>query len=296
MSDDQVGAQARLGPDRVVDRPALLEVVPVNLGPGNAVARAMLGRQRHLVQLERLEHLGRRGRAARKALHQEAAPPAVAPGQLEAEPAELGGESVVDEQDVHGRSPLAATRAREPLGEPRQTDILGIAFAHHRRRGIAQRPVRGEVGEHGQRLPRQAIRVATVDQEAGSPGCDDFAVRLGVGGQDDTARRHRLQQRAGDRVGPARGDVQVAGGQDLGHDRGRRRPQEPEPIGIERGLLCHQVSGVITVMKFDVQTAPDDRVADDDTQARRLELEARRWQQSGTGRTRAGGRAIGPRN
>ncbi len=106
----------------------------------------------------------------------------------------------------------------------------------------------------------------TVDQKAGSPRYDDFAVRIGIGGQDDTAGRHRLEQRAGNRVGPARGNVQVAGGQDLGHDVGRRRPQEPEPIGIERGLLGHQVSGVIAVMKFDVQTAPDDRVAHDDAQ------------------------------
>ncbi len=111
VGDDQVGAQARLGTHRVVNGPALLEVVSVNLGPGNAVARAMLGRQGHLVQLERLEHLARRGRAARKTLHQEAAPPAVALGQLEAKPAELGGESVVDEQDVHGLSLLAATSA-----------------------------------------------------------------------------------------------------------------------------------------------------------------------------------------
>ena len=141
-----------------------------------------------------------------------------------------------------------------------------------------------------------AVGILAIDQKAGLPGCDDFAVRIGVGGQDDTARRHRLQQRAGDRVGSARGDVQVAGGQDLGNDRGRRWSQEPEPIGIERRLLCHQVSGVIAVMKVDVQTAPDDRVAHDDAQHVGSSLKQLRWRQPGTGRTREGGRAIGPRS
>src|SRR5262249_54195037 len=91
VGDHQVGAKLRLGPDRIIDRAALLEVLPVNPGPGDAVTGSMLGRKRHLVQFECLEHLRRRGRAAREALDEEAAPPAVAPGQLEAEPAELGG-------------------------------------------------------------------------------------------------------------------------------------------------------------------------------------------------------------
>ena len=63
----------------------------------------MLGRQGKLVQVEFLEHLGRGRRTAREALDQEAALPAVAPLQFEAEPAELGGEGVVEEKHVHGR-------------------------------------------------------------------------------------------------------------------------------------------------------------------------------------------------
>ena len=126
--------------------------------------------------------------------------------------------------------------------------------------------IRGEVREHGQCLPRQAIGIVTVDQRPVRPGCDDFAVRIGVGGQDDTARRHRLQQRAGDRVGPARGNVQVAGGQDLGHDRGRRSCPGTRAGRDRTAVLCQQVSGVIAVVKLDVQPAPDDRVAHDDAQ------------------------------
>ena len=65
VGDDQVGAELRLGLDRVVDRSALLEVLTVDLGPGDSVAGFMLGRHRHLMQLEGPEHLGRRSRAAR---------------------------------------------------------------------------------------------------------------------------------------------------------------------------------------------------------------------------------------
>src|SRR5262249_1690844 len=90
---------------------ALLEVVRVDLGPGDAFVRAMLGCQGHLVQFERLEHLGSRRRAARQALYQEAAPPAAAPLELEAKAAELGGDRVVDEEKVHSFLPPAETSA-----------------------------------------------------------------------------------------------------------------------------------------------------------------------------------------
>ncbi len=86
----------------------------------------------------------------------------------------------------------------------------------------------------------------------------------GVGGHDHAAGGHCLQQRACDRIWPARGDVQVAGGQDFGHGRRSRRPQQPEPIGIGRRLLCQQVRRVIPVMECDVQAAADDGVAQDD--------------------------------
>ena len=44
VGDDQVRAQVRHRPDRVVDRLALVEIVAENLRPGNAVARSMLNK------------------------------------------------------------------------------------------------------------------------------------------------------------------------------------------------------------------------------------------------------------
>ena len=105
-----------------------------------------------------------------------------------------------------------------------------------------------------------------VNQETGSSGLDDFAVRLGVGGKDDAAGRHRFQHGAGDRVLSARGHVQVAAGQDFSHDRGGCSSHHPEPVGIERRLVRHQVSRVVAVMEDDVQTAADDRLAHDDAE------------------------------
>ena len=102
VSDHQVGTEGGHVRDGLEHRLALLQEHPENLGPGNPLARAMLGRQGKLKDLERLEHLGRGRGAARETLDQVAAPPAVPLGQLQAEPAKLGGEGVVDEEDVHG--------------------------------------------------------------------------------------------------------------------------------------------------------------------------------------------------
>ena len=89
----------------------------------------MLGRHRHLVQLDGLQHLGRRGRAAREALDQEAGTSSRAAGQLLAEPAELRGEGVVDEEDVHGRLPPAAASALKLLGQAGQAGVLAVPCA-----------------------------------------------------------------------------------------------------------------------------------------------------------------------
>src|SRR5262249_52978196 len=112
MGDDEIGAELGLLQYSLVDRPALFEVVRVDLRPGDALAGAMLGRDRHLVQVES-QHLRCRRGATREALYQEAALPTMAPDQLEAEPAELGGERVVDEKDVHDRRPPPATRSEK---------------------------------------------------------------------------------------------------------------------------------------------------------------------------------------
>jgi hypothetical protein len=46
----------------------------------------------------------------------------MAPAQFQTEPAELGGERVVDEENVHARSPLAATKAvKRSASRGRQT-------------------------------------------------------------------------------------------------------------------------------------------------------------------------------
>ena len=142
VRDDQVGAQARPGAHRVVHRPALLELVSVRSAatgchhssdarPPGAPGAARASRASR-----------RRGRTARKTLHQEAAPPAVAPGQLQAEPAELGGERVVDEKNVHDLSRWAATSAvNRSASRGRQT-----SWAYRSRTAPPRRPPRGGNG------------------------------------------------------------------------------------------------------------------------------------------------------
>ncbi len=103
VRDYQVGFQVGTGAQGIEDTLTLIQIHPEDLGPGHPFLRAVLGRQGKLVEVELLEHLGRGRRTARKALNQEAALPAMAPFQLEAKPAELGREGVVEEEHVHGR-------------------------------------------------------------------------------------------------------------------------------------------------------------------------------------------------
>ncbi len=109
MRHDQVGSQFGLRAHRIVHRAALLEIMPENLRPGHAIARAMLGRQRNLVDLEHREHLDRRRRTARKTLNQELAPPASALRELEPQPSKLRGECIMDKENVHDIFPADAT-------------------------------------------------------------------------------------------------------------------------------------------------------------------------------------------
>src|SRR5262249_59050091 len=79
----------------------------VDLRPGNAVACPMLGRFGHLVDLELFEHLGRRSRAAREALHKETTAPVSLTRKLKRDAPKLRGEGIVDEEDVHRHPPPA---------------------------------------------------------------------------------------------------------------------------------------------------------------------------------------------
>ena len=106
----------------------------------------------------------------------------------------------------------------------------------------------------------------TVDQKSGLSRRDDLAMRSCVGSQRRRSPLPSPRATRCDRVRSARSDMQVAGGQHLGDRAGGRRTQKPEPIGIDRRVVCQQVRRVIAVMKFDVEPAPDHRVAHDDAQ------------------------------
>ena len=119
--------------------------------------------------------------------------------QLQAEPAELGGEGVVDEEHVHGRHPLRRGRGqrREPLGKPGKTDVPGVPRPDQLGRGVAEGPVAGRVVEHRQGLADQRLGIDGVGQQPVLAVAEDLAVRRGVGGQHDAAGAHRFQQRPG---------------------------------------------------------------------------------------------------
>ncbi len=213
------------------------------------------------MQLDGLQHLRRRRRAAREALHQEATLPAVPRGQLLPEPAELRGEGVVDEQDVHDRLPPASA---SPLNcsarRGRQASWLYLAWT----RAAAASPS-GRCAAGSSRTARACCAIAPASSASSSRPVsavrDDLPVRLGVGGHHDAAGGHGLERGPRDRISTARGDVQVAGGQDLGHRLRRSRAQEPEAPGVHRRPLRHQVRRVILVVEGDVEPPANDRIA-----------------------------------
>ena len=82
--------------------------------------------------------------------------------QLEAEPAELGGEGVVDEEDVHGRYLLPrGGERREPLGEHGKANVLRIARPDQLGRRVAQGAVLVQVAQNRKRLAQSASGSAT---------------------------------------------------------------------------------------------------------------------------------------
>lgn len=114
---------------------AFFQIMPVDLGPGDAFVRSMLGGQRNPMNLQRFEHFGSRRRAARKALDEKATVPAVSLRKLETQPAELGRKGVMDEKNVHRRYSLpltsnenfSASRGRHTSWENRSCTSLAAA-------------------------------------------------------------------------------------------------------------------------------------------------------------------------
>ena len=192
----------------------------VDLGPGYAVARSMLGRLGDKPNLECLEHLGSRRRAARETLHQEAALPAACLGQLKCQPPELGGERVVDEQNVHHHPPLAAaTEENSSASLGRHTSWL------HSTRKLSRQPHRPSAGRMRDQPELRAPAFASASSSRSStsrpvwPSVKTSRCRLSIRSKHHAAGGHRLEQRSLHGIGPARGDMQVARGEDFRDDR-----------------------------------------------------------------------------
>ena len=89
--------------------------------------------------------------------------------QLQAKPAELGGERVVDEEHVHGRQPLrreAASIENRSASRGRQTSWRTV----QRTSSAAASPsgrCAGRVVEHGQGLASQRLLIDGVGQQPG---------------------------------------------------------------------------------------------------------------------------------
>ena len=229
VGDNQVGFQVGSRAQGIEDALALLEIHPIDLGPGNAFLRPVLGRQRKLVQLELLEHLGRGRGTAREALDQEAALPAM---YLFSTRGRAGRTGRGRRRGGRARAwPLSPSprggERREPLGKhwARQTSCAVP------RTGPA-RPPASPSGRCSARLSRTAsawpVRVvgfSNVRQKSRLAVADDLAVRCRVRGQHDASRGHRLQQRSRHGIRPAGRKMQVARGQHLA----RPRPASPAP-------------------------------------------------------------------
>ncbi len=110
VSDYQVGPKLRPGQGGVADAGTQAEVIAQRLRP-RAGGRDG-GVARHADQGKPFQHLARRRRTAGQVLYEESAAPAVAPGQFQREPAELGGEGLVNEEEVHGGLHYPAGAAR----------------------------------------------------------------------------------------------------------------------------------------------------------------------------------------
>src|SRR5262245_23155697 len=119
MPDNEVRAEVECACP-FVDGAGDFEVAAVALRPRGDLLGAEVGRQRHAVQGQALEHVGRGRGATREVLNEERAFPPVAPPQLQGEPPELRGEREVDEQDPHWRFPPKGldTRAQGRAAHP----------------------------------------------------------------------------------------------------------------------------------------------------------------------------------
>ena len=188
-------------------------------------------------------------------------------GQLQAEPAELGGEGVVDEQDVHHQPPRGGGQRIELLGEAGEAGILAQSLLHQGRRGITERPVGGRIVQHGKGPDRtRASGSSASTRRPVSPVMMTW--RCGSVSEASTTQPAAMASSSDRATGYARPGAMcrsLAARTSATIDGGDA-PRNQRRFVSERRPLRQEVCGVILVVERDVEPPADDPVADHDDQ------------------------------